>query len=139
MAAKYRIFQEHGLKLVEISHETDLAELRSLATQYFEDPIFSPTHRQLIDLSKVKDAKASFIDVFTLRNFYLRGYRGVDEPVKIAIFAPTDLTYGISKMFSSLMIGQKIMRISVHSTLDTAAEALGFDEMMIRRLQAGRE
>ncbi len=95
MPAKYKIIGPLNLKYVTISGSTNLGELRELARKYLEDPLFSLEQRQFIDLEGLTDAKARFMDVFTLRNFYLREYGPVDEPVRVAMYAPSSLAYGV--------------------------------------------
>jgi hypothetical protein len=127
MPAKYQIFRSLQLKYVTIESKTELSELKHLSMTYLEDPEFSFEHRQLIDLSGLVDANAAFKDVFTLRNFYIRTYSKAAKPVPVAIFAPTDLGYGISRMFTSLMIGQKVMTVKIFEFLPDALSWLEID------------
>lgn len=129
MPAEYAIIHELNLKYVSVEGETNLSELRDLAREYIDDPMFSLKQRQLIDLSMLTDAKAKFLDVLTLRNFYLREYGQPDKPVPVAIYAPTDLGYGISRMFSSLMLGQKLMLIKIFERKIDALSWLNIDPM----------
>lgn len=124
MAAKYEIIDSLNLKYVTISGSTNLAELRDLARNYLDDPLFSLEQSQFIDLEALTDAKARFMDVFTLRNFYLREYGPVDEPVRVAMYAPSSLGYGVCRMFSSLMSGQKLMSIKIFERKNDALEWL---------------
>lgn len=128
MSAEYKIFGPLRLKYVTISGVTQLSELRSLAETYLEDPLFSPHHRQFIDLANLTDAKAGFSDVFTLRNFYLRAYGKKCTAVPVAIYAPTDMGYGLSRMFASLMVGQDLMRIKIFENFSEALSWLEIDE-----------
>ena len=134
MTATYRIFPDAQLKHVIVSGHTELSELRDLANRFFEDPQFSTKLRQLIDLSELTDAKARFIDVFSLRNFYLRKYGTPPSPVPVAIVAPTDLGYGISKMFATLMTGQQAMSISIFRDHTAAFDALALSPQERSRL-----
>ena len=127
MSATYTIIDELNLKLVNIEGETNLSELRDLAREYVDDPMFSIKQSQLIDLSGLTDAKAKFLDVLTLRNFYLRAYSQPERPVSVAIYAPTDLGYGISRMFSSLMLGQRLMSIKIFERKIDALAWLNID------------
>lgn len=127
MPAKYKIIGPLNLKYVTISGSTNLGELRELARKYLEDPLFSLEQSQFIDLEGLTDAKARFMDVFTLRNFYLREYGPVDEPVRVAMYAPSSLAYGVCRMFSSLMSGQKLMSIKIFEHKSDALEWLGID------------
>lgn len=113
MSVKNTIIHELSLKLVSIEGETNLSELRDLAREYIDDPMFSLKQSQLIDLSGLKDAKAKFLHVLTLRNFFLNAYGQPERPASVAKYAPTDLGYGISRMFSSLMLGQRLMPIKI--------------------------
>ena len=125
MTATYTIFAQHRLKYVRVSGTTHLGERRALALQYREDSLYDPDHRQLVDLSELEDAKATFSDVLTLRNFYLRTFGPLSTPIDVAILAPTDLGYGIARMFASIMLGQRLMRIKVFSNLPAATAWLG--------------
>ena len=124
MTASYRIFPDLKIKYVQVSGYTDLRELKTLAKRFFEDPEFSPELRQIIDLSELTDASSRFIEVFTLRNFYLRNYGKLERPVSVFIIAPTELGESISKMFSFLMFGQRVMDVQIYKAHQEIFEAL---------------
>lgn len=128
MPAAYVIFPTVKLKYVTVTGATHLEELRSLATQYRDDPQYSPELRQLVDLSGLTAARSKFIDVLTLRNFYIRNFGPLESPIPVAIFAPTDMGYGIAMMFSSLMVGQSVMKVRVFDRREAALEWLGVSE-----------
>ena len=127
MPAEYVIIPELNLKYVTAEGKASLPELRNLARKYLDDPMFSLKQCQLIDLSRLEGAKAKFLDVLSLRNFYLREYGQLEKPVPVAIYAPTDLGYGISRMFSSLMLGRRIMSIKIFERKQHALSWLDID------------
>lgn len=134
MPAQYTIYPDLNLKYVEISGKTHLYELRDLAEQYFQDPQFDIEHRFLVDLTDLVNARSGFLDVFSLHGFYKRKYGLRDKPVQVAIVAPSDLAYGISRMFSALMAGRKIMWVQIFDDIDSAS---GWLELDPKALHAG--
>lgn len=124
MTATYEIHDAVDLKYVRIEGVTHLKELRDLALAYHADPQFS-TRRQLIDLTALTDASAKFRDVLTLRNFYIKQFSPVSRPIPVAIAAPTDLGYGIARMFYMLMMGNGLMNIRIFDDLPAACASFG--------------
>ena len=126
MPACYEIHDSVDLKYVRIEGKTHLHELRDLASRYRDDPRYS-TRRQLVDLTALVDARAGFKDVMSLRNFYMRHFGPLVEPIPVAIAAPTDLGYGIARMFYMLMVGNGLMDIRIFDDLAAACTWLRID------------
>ncbi len=135
MPATYVITTDEMLKYVQVSGKTHLSELRSLAERYFEDPQFDPEIRFLVDLTDLVNARASFIDVFTLKGFYKRNFGKLAKPVDVAIVAPTDLGYGISHMFSAIMLGGKFMQVRIFDDIPSALKWLEIETLDIEKLR----
>lgn len=127
MAARYQILPEQQLKYVHIVAETSLQELRTLAQKYRADAQYSEALRQLIDLSGLTATEAGFSDVLTLRNFYNRTFAPVSQPIRVAIFAPTSLGYGMARMFSSIMLGSPVMKVEIFANRADALAWLRID------------
>ncbi|SPH20820.1 hypothetical protein ASD8599_01561 [Ascidiaceihabitans donghaensis] len=127
MPARYHIYPQFQLKFVSIWGKTELAELMALATRYSLDPDFDSKNRMLVDLSDLKDAKATFRDVFALNGFYERTFAAPDTPMSVAISAPTGLGYGLARMFSALTSGKPLMHVEIFRSVSDAATYLNID------------
>jgi hypothetical protein len=125
------------LKYVHVTGKINLKELRALAEIYLDDPKFSADLRFLVDLTQLIDARAKFMDVFTLKGYYEKRLGHLGNPVEVVIVAPTDLGYGISRMFSALMSDGKIMRVRIVDDMESAANVLQLQATTLLDLQMG--
>lgn len=135
MPAAFFIDPQNKLKFVHISGKTHLHELRSLAEEYFASPQFSDEIRYLVDLSELTDAEAKFRDVFALVGFYKRMLKTLEKPIDVAIFAPSDLGYGISRMFATLMKGGNAMQVRIFSDMSDALQWLDLRHVNVDELK----
>ena len=75
-----------------------------LLRQYVDDAWTAPERRgfhELIDFSGVTEVNASFETIQAMAE-YSRQFDNPDESARTALVAPTDLIFGLSRMFTSL-------------------------------------
>lgn len=137
MAIKFAICETHSLKVVEISKHAQLSELLEAAQLFLQDPRHKQVSKFYVDLDRLEDARASFTDVYKLCGVYRRGLSERSQPISVALFAPTKLGLGISRMFSSIMAVSRVMDIKVFGTRDAAVEWLGLDEHIVTNALTG--
>jgi len=123
MPAGYKIYRDLKVKFVDVSQDACLDELLPLARQYFDDPEYDPGLRFLVDLSGVTGSTAQFADVFQLHQFYSVRLRQQTGRLQVAVVAPSDLGYGLTRMFVAAL--GKASKINV-ALFDTRADAAGW-------------
>ena len=128
MSVSYSINPDECLKLVTVSGTTDLKELVRLTEVYFEDPDFNIENRILVDLSGLQDASVGFRDAMTLYGLYKKRLAPFGRAIDVAIAAPSDLGYGISRMLSALTSSGTVLRVEIFSSLSDAADWLGVSD-----------
>lgn len=139
MAASYEIFPEWKLKYVHVSSSVDLEELLLLAEQYFEDPRFDLSIRFFVDLSDLESSVARFGDVTTLYGFYRKKLHRMGKPIHVAIVAPEDFAFGMSKMFFALANMDHIMRLMIFSDKAAAADWLDIPVHIAEQFQTNEQ
>ncbi len=135
MPATYKIHPADRLKYVRVSSSIELDELLSLAGAYFRDPQYTPKQRFLVDLTDLVSSRARFRDAMTLYSFYADRVAREHRPVRVAIVAPGNFAYGMSKMFASLSGMGSLMRLEIFPSLQDAMDWLDLSAPLQAELQ----
>lgn len=136
MPASYRIYPVELLKYVHVTETIELAELLELTEQYFRDPMYDVGHRMLVDLRDLRQSSAGFREAIALYGRYRQVARAENPPTLVAIVAPTDFSFGMSKMFFSVASMGNVMRIRIFETMPEAGTWLSLTADTLARLRA---
>jgi len=100
MAVTYRRDLERRLLVVTLAGLVTESDLERLTEQVRNDPSLDPTWAALVDASTLNPAG--------LTSETLRSRAGIPRPrpVPIAIVAPTDVVFGLARMFQMMSEGQ---------------------------------
>lgn len=98
MSCTFHIDERRGLAVLEAHGRADVAELSTAAATMVGDPAFVPGMAQLVDLSAVAASDGSWRGLAALAE------RGAElapklEGGRLAIVAPSDLAYGLARMY----------------------------------------
>jgi len=100
-------------------------DLRNQARAVAEDGRVRPEVRELVDLSEIEKVEASpdtFDDIIVVERAHGQKFLGM----RTAIFAPTDLLYGYSRMFQSMAdLREAPSTVKTFRTLQEARDWLG--------------
>ncbi|MBT55719.1 MAG: hypothetical protein CMF72_20265 [Mameliella sp.] len=111
---------------VRLSGLVDFSSCREIYQQLLE---LNPDHLAqniLYDLSEVEDIDLTFEEMNGLIGLR-RAYYGDSKGARIAIFAPTDTTFGMSRMYSSLLDQFDSVQVEVFRTHANALAYLDID------------
>lgn len=130
MPTSYQIFPKQRIKLIKISGKTNLRELKAAAERYFDDPEFSIENRFLVDLTYLVDVDAGFRDAMSLYSFYQNKLTPFGKTIDVVIAAPSDISFGMTKMFAALASEGNVMKLKICPTYQDACNQLDFSEAL---------
>ena len=117
MPAFYKIDKEHRLVLTTGSETLSWADIEAHQQSLQKDPDFDPEYSQIADFSHVTSFDLSGEDIRALARrsvFSSHAHR--------AVIAPSDLGFGLARMFEMLRENDGEMGIRVFRTLEEALE-----------------
>lgn len=98
-----------GRELIVLCHIGTVTDEQLLASLQgvFEDPRFNPNFTKIFDLSQT-DSEARTNDGILRGAELLKKVHEHSEPSKMAIIAPKDLSYGLSRVLEGMLFGSTI-------------------------------
>ena len=127
MSVEYTYDEENNIMYTRFFGVVVEKDLGDQAEAVAADPRIKPELRELVDLSGIEDIQASptaleiSIRIDIHHSEKLKGMR-------TAIFAPTDLLYGFSRMYQSLVEVRKApATVEVFRSIEKAREWLGLE------------
>lgn len=97
-----------------------LADVTRMFAAYQQDPDFDRTLPHLVDLSRLTETDAGFAEMFALFAMYGRAYAAANARMRCAIFAPSDLTFGVSRIFENLAETSDWLDTAIFGNLEEA-------------------
>ncbi|WP_319523203.1 hypothetical protein [uncultured Desulfosarcina sp.] len=126
----YKILPEHRLVVVCDWAESSLNQIFELDQRLQSDPCFSKTYDAIMDASHlVRNYTRHEIENLAIRPAVSR-----PSPIKIAIVAPTDLSFGMSRMYQILTGNDPMVDLRVFRDSCTAMKWLGREDLDIERM-----
>jgi hypothetical protein len=119
VATGYQIFKPYNLFYLRIEGEVKLMEVSQSRLQILNDPDFTPTLSQLVDLRFAQAGRFSVEEIRSLASSTI-----FERGIKRALVAPADLEFGIARMFEVFNEphGQEVR---VFRSLEEACQWLG--------------
>jgi hypothetical protein len=108
---------------VEFSGEVSEAELVDVARKLASDPAIPPGHRELVDLTGIRNTDVSSATLRRVAYIYAEADQRPEES-RVAIVAPADLYYGLSRMYEAFREPSRLV-IRVFRDLPEARTWLG--------------
>lgn len=115
---------DHGITHVTCTGDLSLEMMTSTFRCYMADPLVPRPHRLLADLSRTTSIDLSYRETENLVRFLLRELLPEPEPPRIALVVPSPTTYAIGQLFALLARPIAGFKVSLHRSLDEAADAL---------------
>ncbi|HYL83449.1 MAG TPA: hypothetical protein VE263_04385 [Candidatus Angelobacter sp.] len=117
MPAFYKIDKERRLVLTTASGVFSRADVLGHQEKLLKDPDFNPSHSQIVDFRQVTAFDVSSQEIHELAQ------KSIFSPQsRRAIIAPSDLGFGLARMFEMLRENQGELGIRVFRTLDEAID-----------------
>ncbi len=121
----YSILPEHSLKVLTYTGQTSLDEWFQVIERMRAEPEYSPDDDVLIDVTGIERH-------FTRRDLESMVAAGL-PPVRYAIVAPTDVSYGIARMFEMLSESSAQHVVAVFRNWDSALRWLDRDSEAVKK------
>jgi hypothetical protein len=109
----------------EFSGEVREAELLEVAAKLASDPAIPPGHRELVDLTRLEDTDVTAGALRRVAQIYADTDERPEDS-RVAIVAPRDLFFGLSRMYEVYRDGSPL-RLRIFRTLPEARAWLGLD------------
>jgi hypothetical protein len=132
MPYRSRGFREHALRVTVLAGVLGEAEILEEYARVLARPDFDPAERELVDLGGVERLDISVSGVGRAVSM-ARPFDRAGIAHRQAIVAPTDVSYGLSRMYQ-LMRHESPGETEIFRDLDTACRWLGVDPALARRL-----
>ena len=128
MPVAYEIHAGLGLVVFRFWGRVHPKEATEQALRSADDPGFRPKHGHLVDLSPQCDLDFDFGSmmhmVYRLEPFYAR----CNAEARMALYAPRDLAFGVSRMYQSLTSDRAGPEVGVFRDREEALAFLGLSE-----------
>lgn len=120
MSVDYEIQNDGAFVLARYWGAVSGLEVAEMFRRYQADPDFQIDRPHLADVSGVTESDAGFAEVFSLFSMFARFYATSDNPLRVAIYAPADLTFGIARIFQNLAEGSDRIETAIFKEMDEA-------------------
>jgi hypothetical protein len=108
---------------LDFSGEVSEGELVEVASKLASDPSIPPGHRELVDLSGIRDTDVTTAALRRVARIYAETDKRPEDS-RVAIVAPADLFFGLSRMYEAFR-GDSPLEIRVFRALGEARAWLG--------------
>lgn len=95
----FEIDSKLGIRIVRFSGAITEADFLDAFRKLWSDPAYDPTLPEIVDLSQASKISVGQPTIRQLAETAVQVHADTDG-TKVAIYAPTDLTFGLSRMYS---------------------------------------
>jgi hypothetical protein len=113
----YRILPEQALIVIVHHAKASFKELLAFRERLHSDPQYSPDHDVINDVTNLKSQYAAK----DVRSMAMAGF----PKMRIAIIAPSDISFGVSRMWATRVEGQSKVNVCVFRETQAAVDWLG--------------
>lgn len=106
MSVRHKVDPARHLVEVALSGSVDFPLVRRMVEEYTHDPEFDPDYDKLLDLTAVTDFQLSGADVRDISSWP----DGFNADTRMAVIAPDDDAFGISRMYELNKQGPRKIR-----------------------------
>lgn len=127
---RYRILPEHMLVVFCVKGTVEPGEIAALGERLWQDPDFSADFDALVDDTYVEHALSGD----QIRELVERRSPNLDPDSKLAVVAPADVTYGVSRMHQLMSEHRRPLNIEVFRDRAAALAWLGKEDLDVGAL-----
>ncbi|MFV0358243.1 hypothetical protein [Tropicimonas sp.] len=139
MSHSYSIHPDLDLIVMRYSGHVTLNDLRDGFVASIGDPRYRPGMMELSDFSAADDTDVGFAGVMAIADKVRESYASSAGIVRIAHCAPSDIAYGMARMYQTIMSDEENVAIGLFRSLPEALEFLNLNTPeMIARLERDR-
>lgn len=118
---------------VHVGSITDEELLLSYKT-FLDDIRFDKSFNLLVDLRQTDSSKRSAAVLSKMANFVRKQYTDINMQPKIAVIAPSNLSFGLARMFESLSYNVPF-DFEIFRAMDAAFDWLGISEDLLNDIK----
>lgn len=134
MAVTYEILRDGSLAVIRYIGTITKEEIVASQRDYLSDPEYRPGTPELAVFDEAREMDFDFQKVWSLLSEVGAGYQAAAGAPRISIFAPSDMPFGLSRIFQALAEYESDLQVMVHRTEADALAWLGRDERRIADL-----
>ena len=128
MPASYSLHDDHGLVVTRFRGVIDNGVFIPLYRDLLSDPGYRLGMNELADLRDVSRLDLTSAGLEEVRLLTERAYAGSDASFRSAIVAPSDLSFGIARMYE-IFSSEGPEKVTVVRTLEEGLAVLGLDHL----------
>ncbi len=129
MPYRYLRLPDIDLLYVELSGVLTLGDLKELQAEVLSDPSHRLEMSKLVALHGISDTALDFSSLLSLRGGLAELYYGQSKMTKWSLFAPSNLSFGMARMFQTLLTEIPPIRAQVFQNPDAALAFVGTDRV----------
>ncbi len=122
MPVTYDIDKSAHLVTARYAGEVSLDEISAMFARYVEDPDFCIDRPHLADLSAVTGTDIGFAETYALFSMFLRHYTQAGNHLRIAVYAPDPVSFGIARIFQNLAESSDAIDVALFDRPDAARD-----------------
>ncbi|SMX28181.1 hypothetical protein TRP8649_02296 [Pelagimonas phthalicica] len=122
-----RILPEFGLTFVRYFGDVTVKENLDCFLGYIDDPQFDPNFHVLVDQESCTLSEATYSEMRRLAYCLLPYYKARGRASRTALYGPTDVQFGISRLYESVSETYVDRDVGVFRTQEEALAYLGYD------------
>ncbi len=134
MGVSYRILPELNLVVVRYSGRLTTNDNIQSILKYVNDPEYDSGHNFLLDFSEGTEFDIDFPQMLGMVSRLRPIYSNRTGSSTTAIYAPSDVAFGIARMYENLRGAQSPNAVGVFRKFDDARTFLGLDPVTLRAL-----
>ena len=139
MPCTYDIRTRDRLIVNTVSGELHTQDVMDLSARLRADPLFDPYFPIIQDFRKVEKDNIDFAGMISITSDIKRVRTATSPPLRMGLLAPSDVSYGMSRMFQTLMQNTPNASIVVERNCDDLIAAMGLPTLTAKILNAEPE
>jgi len=120
MPVTYEIIDEPAAVLARYSGRVGLSDISNMFQRYRLDPSFSLTRPHIADIREFDSSDIGFSEIYALFSMYGSSYAQAGEIMRVAIIAPDEVSFGMSRIFENLTEQSDWARAAIFDNLEDA-------------------
>ncbi len=127
MPSSYEIHADHGLLLIRYGGIVGVSDIGEVHERVRDDPRYRPGLKSFSDMSDITEVNFGFAGMLMLSRQFREIYAAAPNRVRVAHYAPSDLAYGMARMYEALTSDAQMLDLGLFRTLPEALGHLGLN------------
>ncbi|MGH1412143.1 MAG: hypothetical protein ACRBB0_01535 [Pelagimonas sp.] len=128
MPIEFDVLRHRDLTCVRLVGSVDISDILTYLVAYKAHPNYRPGLNEFLDLSAWTKTNMGYQDMRTMRHAEREMYPSKSPKTRCGIYAPSDLQYGMARIYASLTEIQGDIDTAVFEDVDQTLDFLSIDE-----------